>query len=437
MKRSFSALWGLCMLCLLSPGFVGAQANNEVQAQGVWQKLYAQRLESSASYKEAVLALKSAQLALDQLAKPYVPVLSISSGSGGVLSYGSQGFGGGTLVSSLGLENLLGGELALRTSIALSPAGNVTVGDPSLSYSRKLFTESDAQLLDAQAALLNAQASLSNAAITVQINLAKEILDARYYSRLKEINQRNLEVLKRVKAATVDTTALRELERRILQAQKSLLSAQSALAAVSGEILAQADPLYIEIVASQALWLANLQEKEPLSSLSIQALEQSLAAAQKRKEYAFLPFVPNPSLSASVSYDVDKKSLGWGFSLSFSYDVFNKGKNSLDAAKREAYPEIYGIKLADARESFTDGLKSIENSLQSLELDREIQALDVEEAQEAAAKAEALYKGGFSSEESLVMAQIDLSVELLAADKIENDIISQSLGLIRYFGAGQ
>jgi outer membrane protein TolC len=420
---------------LFSPFFAGAQATSQTEARGAWQALYTQRLESSASYREAALTLKSAQLALDQLTKPYVPVLSLSTGSGGALSYGSQGFGGGSLVSSLGLENLLGGELALRSSLAVSPSGDLTLGDPSLSFSRKLFTESDAQRLDAEAALLNAQASLNNAEITVQINLAKEILDARYYSSLNQINQRNLEVLERVKAATIDSTAQRELERRILQAQKSLLAAKSALAGVSAEILTQAEPLYDEIVTLQASWLANLNGKEPSSSLSTLALEQNLAAAQKRKEYSFLPFVPNPSVSASISYDIDKKSLGWGFSLSFSYDVFNKGKNSLDALKREEYPEIYSIKLADARATFFEGLKSIENALQSLELDRKIQGLDVEEAREAAAKAEALFNGGFSSEETLVMAQIDLSVELLAADKIEYDIIAQSLGLIQYFGA--
>jgi hypothetical protein len=80
-------------------------------------------------------------------------------------------------------------------------------------------------------------------------------------------------------------------------------------------------------------------------------------------------------------------------------------------------------------------LKDIQVAIGNLELDGQIQALDVDEARENAEKAQALYSGGFSSEENLVMARIDLSVEETAAEKIEYDILSQKIGLIRYYAS--
>mgnify|MGYP000900423114 CR=1 FL=1 len=49
---------------------------------------------------------------------------------------------------------------------------------------------------------------------------------------------------------------------------------------------------------------------------------------------------------------------------------------------------------------------------------------------------QALYEGGFTSEENLVIAQIDLSVERLEAEKIEYDILMQKLNLAKYFEIG-
>lgn len=435
MRRTLLALCGACALCLLSPSLAGAQENMKTEAGGAWQELYARRLESSAAYREARLSLKSAQIALDQYAKPYLPLFSLSSGSGGALSYTDKGFGGLGLSSTLGMENLLGGNLSLKTGFSLSPLGDFTLSDPSLTYSRKLFSESAASRLDAEAALLNARSSLRTIEINTVTSLAKEILDARYYGSLLENNTKNLQVLERVKTATVDPTSLRELERRILSSRKSLIAANNALENIPAEVRDFAEPLYQDLLALEAEWLGGIGEGKAAESLSVLALERSLEAAEKRSDNALLPYLPNPGLSASISYDIDKKALGWGISLSLSYDVLNKGKSALEAEKRREYPAIYEIKLAEAQKSLSKGLKDIQVAIGNLELDGQIQALDVDEARENAEKAQALYSGGFSSEENLVMARIDLSVEETAAEKIEYDILSQKIGLIRYYAS--
>ena len=435
MRRTLLALCGVCMLCLLSPRLAGAQVASQPEAQGAWQELYTRRLESSAAYREARLSLKSAQIALDQYAKPYLPLFSIASGTGGALSYTSNGFGGLGLSSTLGMENLLGGNLSLKTGFTLTPQGDFALSDPSLTYSRKLFTESAASRLDAEAAVLNARSSLRTIEINTVTSLAKEILDARYYSSLLENNTKNLQVLERVKTATVDPTSLRELERRILSARKSLIAANNALENIPAEVRDLVEPLYRDLMALQGEWLRGIDESQAVDSLSVIALERSLEAVEKRRNNALLPYLPNPGLSASISYDIDKKALGWGISLSLSYDVLNKGKSALEAEKRREYPAIYEIKLAEAQKSLSKGLKDIQVAISNLELDGQIQALDVEEARENAEKAQALYSGGFSSEENLVMARIDLSVEETAAEKIEYDVLSQKIGLIRYYAS--
>jgi outer membrane protein TolC len=69
-------------------------------------------------------------------------------------------------------------------------------------------------------------------------------------------------------------------------------------------------------------------------------------------------------------------------------------------------------------------------------LDLKIQRLDIEDAQDELTIMQALYEGGFTSEENLVIVQIDLSVERLEAEKIEYDILMQKLNLAKYFEIG-
>jgi len=344
---------------------------------------------------------------------------------------------GGSLVSAVGIENLLGADLALEVPVKMASNGSLSLDDPSLSISRKLFTEDEAARLDAEAALLNAKASLKNAEDTVRINLAKEVLNANYYKCLLDASRKNLEVLERVQKATVNTTTLRELERRILGARKSLLSAAKALEDISDEVKDNLETLVADLHTLQGEWVKSIEMKAPETSLSTQALEFTLAAAEKRQAFALLPYLPNPNISAELSYDTSTQGLDWALSLSLSYNVADKGQKSLEALKRREYPEIYRARLTDAQKSLSEGIRTTKTSIESLELDLKIQQLDIEDAQDELAMMQALYQGGFANEESLVIASIDLSVESLEAEKIQYDILIQKLSLAKYFEWGQ
>jgi outer membrane protein TolC len=402
-----------------------------------WDSIYKARLDASAPYLESGLALKTAEVAYNRFSRPYQPTLTLSTGSGTALGFGSDGFMAGTLTPSLSLENILGADLSIKVPLKASGSGAVSLGDPSLSVTRSLFTETAADRLDAEAAFMTARSAIKKAKDAVRIGLATEILNAMYYKRLLEANRGNLVVLERVRKATVDATKLRELERRVLGAQKSVLIASNALANLGQDVKNDTESLYEDVLRMQATWTKSIEENEPSTSPSIRALELSLEAAEKRKDFSILPYLPNPKLMASLSYDVDAAHIDWGVSVSLSYEALNKGENSLNALRRELNPKILGLKFQDARKGLSDGIRKTKDTLETLELDRKLQNLDIEDARDYVSLFQRLFSGGYASEEDLVIYQIDLSVEELEAQRIAHEILIQKLNLANYYDSEQ
>lgn len=402
-----------------------------------WDDIYKARLNASATYLEAKLALKTAELAYDSYIKVYIPRLSFSTSTSTALNIGGGGVTSGALIPSLTLENLLGANLSLKAPLVASSTGALTFDDPSLSLTRKLFVETAADRLDAEAAILSAQAAVRNAEKAMRLSLATDILNAKYYESLLEENKKNLTTLEKVKTATKDTIAIRELDKRILQAKKAILVATNALADIDDDVKGNVDALNGDVLRMQNEWTRSIDTSEPTSSLEIRALERSLEAAQRRQGFSFLPYLPNPSITASLSYNLDKSRIDWGLSFTLSYDALDKGERALSAYKREEYPTIIALKLQDTRKNLTDGIRKIRENLELLQLDRQIQNLTIADASDNADLMERLYHGGFVSEENYVIAQIDLAVENINGQKIDFDILLQKLNLASYYDSGQ
>jgi hypothetical protein len=421
----------ICAWIAASAGAVSAQS---------WDQLYQARLQASSSYLEAKLALKTAELAYDQYAKPFIPTVAIATTTSSSLSIGSEGFSSGSLTPSITFENLLGADLAVKAPLVAS-SGSLGFGNPSVSLTRKLFVEMEADRLDALAAVTVARATVRNAENAVRIALATDILNANYYASLLEVDQKNLATLERVRKATVEPTYARELDKRILQARRSMLVAQAALKNVADDVGPNAAALNAEVLRMQEEWAKYADAgdpsdpADPADSLEIQGLKLSLEAAERRKAFGALPWLPNPSLTASLAYDVDAGTLEWGLSFSLSYKAFDKGQNSLTALRRAENPKILAIKLDTASRSRTDGIRKTRDALKLLELDRRIQDLEIADAEDAATLMQRLYDGGYASEDNLVIAQIDLEVERIAGRKIDFDILIQRLNLANYFSA--
>ena len=401
-----------------------------------WDDLYAARLNAQAAWLESKLALASAEVAYDQYIKPLLPTISVATTTSTALSIGGSGFDAGVLIPSITLENLFGADLSLKAPLKATSAGGIGLGDPSVSLTRQLFVETEADRLDAEAAVMMAREAIRNSENAVRIALATDILNAMYYKRLLAADKENLGVLEKMKKATIDINELRVLDRHILETQKSILLATASLADVDDGVKENANALYADLLRLQAGWIAVVGAKEPKSSMTIQALELSLKAAEKRGAFSILPYLPNPNLTASLSYDIDKSALAWGLSFTMSFNAIDKGQHALSVLKRRDYPQIYRIKLADARKSLVDNIRKTNDKLLSLELDKEIKKLDIADAEDIVRIFEELYKGRFTSEENLIIRQIDLSVQKLLAQKIEYDILIQNLNVAHYYSAG-
>jgi len=205
-----------------------------------WDSIYTARLNDSSSFLEAKLNLKSAEVDYDQYVKPYIPSVSLTTYSSSDSTYesginfGSDTTSGGALIPTVTFEKIFAGaDVSLKAPISISSISDISLGNPSVSISRSLFPETEANRLEAEATLLSVQASVQKIQDTLKISLVTDILNTIYYQKLLETSQKNLEVLKKVRAATVDTTKFRDLDKSILSAQKSILEATNYLADIN------------------------------------------------------------------------------------------------------------------------------------------------------------------------------------------------------------
>ena len=280
--------------------------------------------------------------------------------------------------------------------------------------------------------MLSAKAAMRKAEISVRVALATEILNAVYYRGLRAVSEENLAVLERVRRATVDPIKIRELDRRILQVRKSLLTSSNSLEGIDEFIRSNADGLRVEVMRFQELWLASLAAAVPSDSASIRALELSRTAATQRAAFSLLPWLPNPVLGGSLAYDLDESALEWGLSLSFSLDIVDRGERALAMLRRKEAPEILALKVADARKALVSGARNTMAAIEALRLDMAIQEYEVADAKDSLDIVERLFNSGYASEEDLVIARIDHSAEVLAAQKIGHEILIQTLSLANY-----
>jgi outer membrane protein TolC len=420
----------LCSLAAINPS-VAVFADT-------WDSLFAERLDASSTWRDARLKLRQAELNYDQSAKPWLPSLSAGTVGQAGLALQNGEFSGGTIRTDLTLSGLLGTDISLQAPLVIAKDGAFDFPGPSLIASRKLFTESTANRLGLEAALVRARVALRDAEEAVRLQLVTDILNAVYYTRLLDANRLNLEVLDRIKAATHESSQ-REVERRILQARRGMLVASGSLAALDTDLREKAETLYSDLLSRSTAWTAGLPDNgnasAPATSPTIRAQELDLAAAEKRKAFSLLPWLPNPALSAQVSYDQKQATFNWGLGLQLSVVLLDKGERALNSLQRTENVALARLRLESARKSLGDGVRQARERLEILELDKRIKALDVEDEWDNVTLLKALLAEGFTNEENLVIGQIDLSIAQLEAVKIEHDLLIQRLKLAQYFAA--
>jgi len=408
-----------------------------------WDDFLAGRLGDSASYRQARIKYEEARLGRDKLAKPYLPTLTIGTSGQSGLSIQDGAFAGATIAPRLTFAELFGAELSVQTPVLLAKTGEPSLGNPAVSVTRKLFVESGADRDAAEAAYISAKASLRDAESAVRLQLVTEVLNAVYYGSLLEANARNLAVLERGRMATPDDAvseaALRASEKQILQATKSILSARASLAALDPQVKEAAERLYPVVKKRGEEWIAVIPAVDaPLpESQAIAAIERRLAAARSRAALWMLPYLPNPSLTGQVGYDLAKEELTWGLSLQFSFTVLDKGERALSALQRRENAELERIAVQAAKKNLADGIRQARERLELLALDARIKALELADAQETAALRQVQYERGFATAEQLESGRIDLATKELEAMSVEHDTLIQKLRLAQYYVEGR
>jgi hypothetical protein len=406
-----------------------------------WETLYAARLAGSLAYRKALSQLRQAELKVAQQERVYLPYFGLRSASAtSPTSTSSIRVTDGVLQSSaiaaeLRFENLLGADLTITAPLVFGGSPAPAFGNPSITLSRPILAESGTELLRSRAAFIRARASVEKAASDVRLGLVSDILDAYRSVRVVESHRRNLATLERLRDVTRSETDVRAVERRILQARRAILVADAALQAIDAEVRAEAEALYPEVQERVEGWVRELPGNEAPTpeSAEVAAQRLELAAAERERSLWFLPYLPNPTLSASLAYDLEKPGLSWQVSLLFSTDVVDRGERAVASSARREGPDLARLGLESAERSLERSVASARNALEVLDLDRRIQALDVEDARQIVEQWQELFARGFVTEEDVVMVEIDLAVEELDAVEIEHDYLRKQLELLPYF----
>ena len=319
-----------------------------------WESLCAARLAGDSAYLRAQSQLRQAELALAQEERFYLPYLALRSvsptspGSTSSLKVTDGALQSSALAAELRFENLFGAKVAFTAPFLFGGSAPPGLGTPSVTVSRAIVEESAADLLRARADLLRAAASVEKAAADVRLGLISDVLDAYRSARVVASHRKNLATLERLRDVTRSASDAREVERRILQAQRAILVAEAALEAIDAGVRAEAEALYPGVRQLVEGWVRALPRKGtlPPESAELEALRLELAAAERQRSLWFLPYLPNPTLSASLGYDLDKPGLTWQVSLLFSADLLDRGERAAEASARREAPELARIGIA-------------------------------------------------------------------------------------------
>lgn len=408
-----------------------------------WESLYAARLAGDSAYLRAQSQLRQAELALAQEERTYLPYLALRSasptspGSSSSLKVTDGALQSSALAAELRFENLLGAKIAFTVPFLFGGSEPPGLGNPSVTASRAIIDESRADSLRARAGLLRAADSVERAAADVRRSLVSDILEAYRSARVVASHRKNLATLERLRDVTRSESDAREVERRILQARRAILVAEAALGAIDPDVRTEAEALYPGVRELVEGWVRALPPRgtRPPESAELAAERLELAAAERERSLWFLPYLPNPTLSASLGYDMDKPGLTWQVSLLFSTDLLDRGERAAAASARREAPELARIGVASAERSRERSAASAWDALEILDIDRSLQALDIEDAREIAEQWRELFARGFVTAEDVVMVEIDLAVEELDAVRIEHDALRKQLELLQLFGS--
>ncbi|MBN2440544.1 MAG: TolC family protein [Spirochaetales bacterium] len=401
--------------------------------------VYNKSLDNNLEYKQALLKLEEAELGIAYFDKNYIPTISIGT-SGSQLS--SQGvsmtngeFNPYTIGTEVTFEHIFGTTIQLSLPYSWDNESGHRFTSPSLRISRPLFEESNAEYLEAQAALLAAEHKLQEIEAKAGISLVKDIFSAYYSAKLESLYSRYKTTLKQNLADLRNEKDRNALKRKIFSIEKQLLQAR-----YSGETSDlyhyidsnDLDRYYAAVEEMGPEWEKQLPGLEGAveKRKDLDSLEASLLAAQAKADISFLPFLPNPTFFASLTYNTGENQLDWGIGFTFSIPVLDHGERSLETRKREQGETIAKLTLENKKTEISNTIKSDLHEIDVLKIDLDILALDYQDAHDALTEAEKLYEKEIINEYDYTLIKLDYELIVLSSIQRKGNYYTYILDLM-------
>ena len=169
------------------------------------------------------------------------------------------------------------------------------------------------------------------------------------------------------------------------------------------------------------------------SGKNLEALRLSLEAAHREADFWFLPYIPNPTLSAGLSYNVDTQALEWNFSVGLSVDVIDRGERANESLMRKKSRTLSQLELEDALRTSRRATEDAWKEKEVLWLNYQIAVIEKEEEMEDFQTAEQLKKGEFISEEEYELQELNYRNAVLSERRAYHTYLLQVLRLLNEY----
>jgi hypothetical protein len=411
--------------------------------------VFRHRLENNVSYQKALLQYEQARYTVKQQKDVFIPYLGIETGrfQMGTMTGGSSRDAEAPAPFSTGLDfslqasflNVLGTNIVISAPLSWESKQGFSPEFPTLTASRSLFEESSIERLEARAQLLKSESQISTIEASEFAALAKDIFNYYYYQQATEVKKEYACNYERLLEATRDRSEARDLKRQWYTVRKGLLESESILGNLTqqdtGFASADVEPLYNELLAVAKSWESELPNPDslPAEGENIKALRLSLEAAERQQAFWFLPYIPNPSFSGSISYDLEKKALEWSVSIGFELAILDRGERASESLLRKRGEHIAELELQNAIRTSRSSLERDWREKEILWLDYEITSMDREESHESYQDAEELYEGGFISREEFELQELEYRNALLEEKRAYHRYLLQILRLLQTY----
>lgn len=419
------------LLLLLLPVFALASFLDEVQ----------NNLRTDASYLSAKLSYEEAVFQVQKDKSVLIPYVSLdkfnfnTSISESTVTYVVN------VPFSITFSNVAGFNFSISNSWKyMSSDDKWSDSGWTFTLSRSLFSNFDLDQLQNQKNLFDVSWKLLSAKNNVFVNVANDVFNSFYYTRKLQITSRRLQLLSAQveelrKAYEVGSAAFED----IVNTQKQLQNLVLQLEKISQAKFSVSKDYPQTMLDEMMNRLCELTSKLPTEQEAIEAIKArydvqasyiALEIARRQNERAYQTWLPNPILSAGMTFKEDGYSVSLGFS--FSYNLIDRGERSY------SYKSVQD-KLNLQRASYEDKLRSLEKAVkdtyasiriaevskQLAELDLELKKMNLDRLSK---------KKEFVSAHDLETATLDVEEAELELFKSEFDLLMNKVNLLMILG---